>query len=239
MVPASGDVRPTTNMTMRYIIEHGLEAKTIGVFSQCDQTQDHDVLKALVLNAKTELGEDPETLGYVQLKSWIATMLQPPTDPVFQTHNFERLCMQQREEDRFFEGGSQKLRELRARKRAGICHGLVPLLEKEYSDYLNTTWKDGAMMKIVEKKIEIELQIQLIGTVEGSQRDDLAKQEIDRRFAGPLENLYGCLLNEGLRHDTLVANRCEAVCGCQCPPLVHTQGQHAQEGFAACHVFSV
>ena len=41
---------------------------------------------------------------------------------------------------------------------------LVKLLELEYSKYLNSTWKQGAMEKILRKLDECEVQL-LVGTL--------------------------------------------------------------------------
>ena len=49
VVPASGDVRPNTNMAMTFVSENNLATRTFGVFSKTDQTSDTEVLCALVL----------------------------------------------------------------------------------------------------------------------------------------------------------------------------------------------
>ena len=79
VIPASGDVRPSTNNAMRFVYANKLEARTIGVFSKCDQVQDFDILKSLMTGEKTDDGDTAGSIGAVPLaKGWVATMLKPP-----------------------------------------------------------------------------------------------------------------------------------------------------------------
>ena len=100
VVPASGDVRPNTNMAMTFVSEINLATRTFGVFSKTDQTSDTEVLCALVLGEDTSQGETPQDLGQVSLVSWVACMLKAPEENSqrLETHNFERLFLQSRNE---------------------------------------------------------------------------------------------------------------------------------------------
>lgn len=151
VVPASGDVRPNTSMTMKFIQDKQLQSRTIGVFSKCDQTASTDVLRALVTDEYLFEDCSAEALGAVKVKSWIACMLKPPSQKYLHTHNFERLFVQARQELAFFqESEDEHLRALADKNRAGII-SLVQDMEKQYLEYLHKTWKEPTMRKILDK----------------------------------------------------------------------------------------
>ncbi|CAE7393296.1 MX1, partial [Symbiodinium sp. KB8] len=103
VVPASGDVKPNTNNAMKFIMENQLQDRTVGVFSKCDQTSrsGSDILRALALNESTKEGESAESLGRIDLQTWVASMLEPPQE--FFSNIFERLELQRKNEVEFFE----------------------------------------------------------------------------------------------------------------------------------------
>mmetsp|Transcript_21785 Transcript_21785/g.48153 ORF Transcript_21785/g.48153 Transcript_21785/m.48153 type:complete len:551 (-) Transcript_21785:284-1936(-) len=201
VVPGSGDVRPCTNMAMRFVEDNNLREKTFGVFSKCDQAADSDALQALMTGKQTSDGYSPEDLGAVGLsKGWVATMLKPLSDPMFDVHNFERIHIQQMEEADFFKK-DPILQSLSADELTGIG-ALVSRLEREYSDYLNTTWKKGAMKKIFQKLVDKEFELCVLGVVtEPCQKDMLAKKEVERRLGpdSPVHELLGRFLKDVLR----------------------------------------
>jgi len=203
VVPAAGDVRPTTNNAIGFIQEHGLQAKTFGVFSKCDQCSDKDILRALLTGDDTEEGDSAESMGAVKLeKGWVATMLKPPRGKEFETHNFERILIQQREDTKYFEGDDD-FRQLYQQGYAGIG-ALVDKLETQYSEYLNTTWKTSALTKVLEKLGEKEYERGILGVVPSNenQRDKLAREEVSRRFAcddSPTQTVYNDFTTQFVR----------------------------------------
>lgn len=205
VVPASGDVRPSTNMAVGFIKDKGLENRTLGVFSKCDQTADADVLRALALHENTAEGDSPEVLGSVRLQNWVACMLKPPEEEVLNVHNFERILTQRRDEAQFFKSDPE-LRCLMNRGAAGIG-ALIQHSEKQYYSYLSTTWKAGAMRKLLEKLHETEFQLSMLGVVKPADRDELAKREVQRRMGpgSPVATLYDKYLLDSVRGE-LCAN---------------------------------
>eukprot|EP00930_Biecheleria_cincta_P046873 TRINITY_DN32401_c0_g1_i1.p1 TRINITY_DN32401_c0_g1~~TRINITY_DN32401_c0_g1_i1.p1 ORF type:complete len:630 (+),score=135.12 TRINITY_DN32401_c0_g1_i1:560-2449(+) len=191
VVPASGDVRPSTNMAMQFVQDNMLQNKTFGVFSKCDQVSDPDILCCLVTGKATEDGDEPEALGAVELtKGWVTTMLKPPHEKELQVHNFERLLIQHREDADFFK--SKEYKQIVDYGQAGMG-ALVRRLELEYSNYLNTTWKDGAMKRILEKLAGLEFDLSMLGVVEGETKKlQLARKEVERRFGpdSPVKELH-------------------------------------------------
>ena len=199
VVPASGDVRPSTNMAVNFIQEKKLNDRTFGVFSKCDQTCDTEILKALVLNENTAQNETPEELGQVSLKSWVACMLGPPKQGWghLEVHNFERLFKQTRNEMDFFGQGDNHMKALVEAKKAGIpC--LVQSLEKGYSDYLHKSWKDKAMRKILRKLELKQSEFRDLGVVDlDAQR--LAQEEVEKRLGAQntqIGDLYKLFIDE-------------------------------------------
>lgn len=198
VVPAGGDVRPNTNNAMSFIQNNKLESNTFGVFSKCDQNLacgESDLLCSLVSNKASKDGDSPEALGAVNVgKGWVTTMLKPPEGEEFQVHNFERLRIQLNEDKQFFSKAEYK--EIVKCNRAGIG-ALVERLEKEYSDYLNTTWKEGALKTVLKKLDEKEFELNLLGIhPDHSTKATLARQEIERRLGANscevqvLDNLF-------------------------------------------------
>eukprot|EP00927_Polykrikos_kofoidii_P081335 TRINITY_DN785_c0_g1_i3.p1 TRINITY_DN785_c0_g1~~TRINITY_DN785_c0_g1_i3.p1 ORF type:complete len:848 (-),score=137.23 TRINITY_DN785_c0_g1_i3:190-2583(-) len=190
VVPASGDVRPNTNLGLQFTIENRLQHKTLGVFTKCDQCSDTETLHSLITGEPTADGDSAESLGAVHLDmGWVATMLKPPAGPDFELHNFERILRQQTQQTTFFDDSSyEKLREA---DKAGMA-SLVERLEKVYSHYLNTTWKTQAMKKVLKKLDEKEVELRMLGVVPESERDNLARQEVERRMGvdSPVNGLY-------------------------------------------------
>ncbi|CAK9027345.1 Hypothetical protein (Fragment) [Durusdinium trenchii] len=182
-------------MAMRFIQDKKLEGRTFGVFSKCDQTSCRDVLRALVLNEPCDDGETAEVLGRVALRSWVTCMLKAPNEKHLQTHNFERLFLQSQREQEFFEHGGPDLKCLVEKECAGIpC--LVRNLEEAYSNYLHSTWKAGAMGKVLQKLEDKEVEFTELGVVEETEaKNQLAKQEVEKRFSddgpdAPVKQLY-------------------------------------------------
>lgn len=202
VVPASGDVRPSTNMAVNFIQEKKLNHRTFGVFSKCDHVADTEILRALVLNENTSQSETPEELGQVSLKSWVACMLGPPKEgwDHLQGHNFERLFKQTSNEMDFFCQGDVHMKALVKAKKAGIpC--LVQSLEKGYCDYLHKSWKNTAMKKIL-KKLELkESEFQDLGVVDhGAQR--LAGVEVGKRLGAEnaqIADLYKLFMDDHVK----------------------------------------
>jgi len=189
VVPASGDVRPNTDLAMRFIQENHLEDKTFGVFSKCDQVADKEVLTTLIGGGQTSEGYSQDDLGAVPLKNgWVSTMLRPPKDPALQIHNFERLLIQQQADTEFF-ANDQVFDKLVREKRVGVA-SLVQSLEKGYFEYLNNKWKPGALKKVFEKLEEKEFDLQMLGIIRSNKKEELAKKEVERRFGAPVEDLY-------------------------------------------------
>ena len=198
VVPASGDVRPSTNMAMRIVQNHMLEERTIGVFSKVDQCADSQVLRALVLNESTSDEDSPESLGRISLKSWVACMLKPPQEKHLVVHNFERLFVQHGNELEFFQQGDEHLKRLLEKDVAGMgC--LAQHLEKAYCSYLQNTWKTAAMTKVLNKLDEKEFEFKQLGVVEEQKKTRLAKKEVEHRFKDspklPVGQLYSAFLS--------------------------------------------
>merc|ERR1719245_2239309 len=150
-------------------------------------------------------GDTPEMLGAVKLaKGWVATMLKPPNGRMFDVHNFERILIQQGNDANFF-ASDETYDKLMHEDYAGIA-ALVGRLEKECHDYLNTTWKEGAMKKVLEKLEEKEFELKLLGVViEEDEKDRLAKLEVERRLGpnSPVTDLYKRFTGEVLHQQFL------------------------------------
>jgi len=132
-------------------------------------------------------------------------MLKPPRGDEYQVHNFERILIQQKQDAEFFEASSAH--ELAAKGLAGIG-ALVQRLEREYSHYLNDTWKKGAMRKVLEKLEEKKFELKMLGVVtEESQQQQLAKMEVERRLGptSPIMDIYTDFLSTIVR-DMLCTN---------------------------------
>ena len=202
VVPASGDVRPNTNMAMTFVSENNLATRSFGVFSKSDQTSDTEVLCALVLGENTSQGETPQELGQVSLVSWVACMLKAPVENSqrLQTHNFERLFLQSRKEAEFFDTKDDNMRRLVKEHRAGIpC--LVQSLEKGYKDYLHRTWGVQAMEKVLAKLRVKEAEFKELGVVDDG-APALAQAEVKKRLDAEnqdVKKLYSDFINQFLK----------------------------------------
>jgi len=200
IIPASGDVRPSTNNAMRFVHDNNLVDRTIGVFSKCDQVQDFDILKSLITGEPTTDGDSAESIGAVSLKKgWTATMLKPPAGEYYETHQYERLWLQHGAETTFFNDNTDPiLKELREKKLTGMS-ALVARIEQEYFNHLNTTWKNSAMRKVLEKLEEKEFEKSLLGVVpDEKQKSKMAAKEVERRL-GPnssMMELYSSFLDK-------------------------------------------
>eukprot|EP00435_Cladocopium_sp_Y103_P063286 s2564_g24.t2 len=190
VVPASGEVRPSNNPVMKFIIEEGLQDRTFGIFSKCDQNSEADVLRALALNESTEDDEPAESLGGVKLcNGWVATMQKLPPGEHFKYHNFDRMYIQQKQEAEWFQNPDTPERKqhwprLVEKNSAGIAD-LVPRVQNMYLRNLQVVWKEHAMLQILEKEAETELHLRLLGVEEDEEKKkQLAKQEVQRRL-GP------------------------------------------------------
>mmetsp|Transcript_26620 Transcript_26620/g.76740 ORF Transcript_26620/g.76740 Transcript_26620/m.76740 type:complete len:389 (+) Transcript_26620:244-1410(+) len=127
-------------------------------------------------------------------------MLRPPPGPEFHVHNFERILIQQKEDIAFFMADPD-LEKLVDRGFAGIG-ALVGRLEAKYSDYLNSTWKNGAMKKVLQKLEDKEFELSMLGVVtENSQKDRLVREEVERRLGpdSPVQGLYNSFVARVVR----------------------------------------
>ena len=202
VVPASGDVRPNTNMAMTFVSENNLAKRSFGVFSKTDQTSDTEVLCALVLGKNTSQGETPQDLGQVSLESWVACMLKAPMENSqrLETHNFERLFLQSHNEAEFFKSKDDNMRRLVKEHRAGIP-SLVQSLEKGYKEYLHRTWGVQAMEKVLAKLREKEAEFKELGVVDDG-APALAQAEVKRRLEAEfpdVKKLYSDFTNQFLK----------------------------------------
>ena len=204
VVPASGDVRPNTNMAMTFVSENNLATRSFGVFSKTDQTSDTEVLRALVLGESTSQGETPQDLGQVSPMSWVACMLKAPVEvensQMLETNNFERLFLQSRKEAEFFKSKDDNMRRLVNKHRAGIP-SLVQRLEKGYKDYLHETWGVQAMNKILAKLRVKEAEFKELGVVDDG-APALAQAEVKRRLeaeSADVKKLYSDFTNQFLK----------------------------------------
>lgn len=202
VVPASGDVRPNTNMAMTFVSENNLATRSFGVFSKTDQTSDTEVLCALVLGENTSQGETPQELGQVSLVSWVACMLKAPMENSqrLETHSFERLFLQSHNEAEFFKNKDDNMRRLVKEHRAGIP-SLVQSLEKGYKDYLHRTWGVQAMKKVLAKLRVKEAEFKELGVVDAG-APALAQAEVKRRLEAEnpdVKKLYSDFTNQFLK----------------------------------------
>lgn len=199
VVPAAGDVRPATNMAMKFVQEQKLEGKTLGVFTKCDQVSNPDILAALMTGEPTEQGETGELLGAVDVgKGWVSTMLKPPPGKEFDVHNFERILRQQKEDAKWWK--AEEFQSIANSGQAGM-EALVANVERQYFERLNTTWKDGAMRKILETLEVKEFELSLLGVIAGSEKEGLARREIERRLgteSPTVKSIYADFMKEVL-----------------------------------------
>eukprot|EP00434_Breviolum_minutum_P041419 symbB.v1.2.036843.t1/scaffold5297.1/size28705/1 len=247
VVPASGQARPNTNPVMEFIMEKGLQDRTFGIFSKCDENSDADVLRALTLNEKTEEDDEPAvTLGGVELPNgWVTTMQKPPNGEHFKYHNFERMYLQQKQEAEWFQNPDlperkQHWQRLVEKKTAGIAD-LVPRVQKMYLAHLQSFWKEHAMLQIFEKEASTEFHLSMLGIVEDKEeRKLLAKEEVQRRL-GPdsmvTKQMYKSFVAEVLHKtvvnkvreilaDFAVGQRCE---GFEVPRLLSKKKEELQQ----------
>ncbi|CAJ1397421.1 unnamed protein product [Effrenium voratum] len=190
VVAASGQAQPHTKKSVEFIVKHGLQGRTCGIFSKCDENNDADALRALTLGECTEDGESAESLGGIQLANgWVATMLKAPNGEHFKHHNFERIYLQQKQEADWFENPmvpdrKKHFASLLAGRAAGVF-ALVARVDAGYLKHLQENWKEFAVRRIFEKEAEAEFRLQLLGVVEDvDERQRLAQQEVQRRL-GP------------------------------------------------------
>eukprot|EP00439_Symbiodinium_sp_Y106_P044919 s3521_g5.t1 len=210
VVPASGDVKPNTNNAMKFIMENQLQDdRTVGVFSKCDQTSrsGSDILRALTLNESTKEGESAESLGRIDLQTWVASMLEPPQEF---SNNFERLELQRKSEVEFFEKADENFQHVYRQGHAGM-RALIANIERSYLKHLNTTWKPNAMRKVLLKEKEVDFQLCMLGLVEDeAARSSLAKEEVERRLGvtSPVtKSVYEDFILHALRKDLAVKVR--------------------------------
>ncbi|CAK9050251.1 unnamed protein product [Durusdinium trenchii] len=191
IVPAAGDFVPTNHNAWKFIEEKGLQDRTFGVFSKCDQNSDADFLRAVTLDEPAEQdGSSPESLGAARLSNgWVVTMQKPPHEGYFKHHNYERLNWQLKQEEEWF--SSPKVPDQQRhfpRLLAGQCAGIAQLvarLENGYCLNLKQNWKELAMAKTFEKEAIVEFDIKMLGVVEDlDRRQQLAEEEVQRRL-GP------------------------------------------------------
>ncbi|CAE7333187.1 PUB34, partial [Symbiodinium microadriaticum] len=164
---------------MKFIMENQLQDRTVGVFSKCDQTSrsGSDILRALALNESTKEGESAESLGRIDLQTWVASMLEPPQE--FFSNIFERLELQRKNEVEFFEKADESVYQ---QGHAGM-RALIANIERSYLKHLNTTWKPDAMRKVLLKEKDVDFQLCMLGLVEDeTARSSLAKEEVERRL---------------------------------------------------------
>ena len=187
IVPASGDVRPSCNGAMEFVVDSGLADKTFGVFSKADQlTAETDILRSLMTGVPTADGDAAGDVGHVDLGGgWVVSTLKPPAPAAyFDVHSYERLFLQkQRESEYFAETDDAILRELNAQGLCGVG-ALVRRLEERYNEYLHTTWKDGTIHKILERLEDLHFQRNLLGADAGA-KETLARDELLRRLGDP------------------------------------------------------
>ncbi|CAE7563208.1 MX2 [Symbiodinium sp. CCMP2456] len=210
VVPASGDVKPNTNNAMKFIMENQLQDdRTVGVFSKCDQTSrsGSDILRALTLNESTKEGESAESLGRIDLQTWVASMLEPPQEF---SNNFERLELQRKNEVEFFEKADENFQHVFQQGHAGM-RALIANIERSYLKHLNTTWKPHAMRKVLLKEKDVDFQLCMLGLVEDeTARSSLAKEEVERRLGvtSPVtKSVYEDFILRALRKDLAVKVR--------------------------------
>ncbi|CAE7256431.1 PUB34, partial [Symbiodinium natans] len=190
MLVVEASKRPTLSPATRYIMTKQLQDVTVGVFSKCDLSHDHDALRALILHEPSEPrgsepGESPEDLGGVRLKCWVASMQgpeklgqEPPEE--YKTHNFERVWRQQKIESAHF-ANIPELQDLQERGHAGIgC--LVEQLDKEYLNHLHRSWKWDAFYKLQTKLDRLQFDLSMLGVVPEAQKEQLASAEVKRRL---------------------------------------------------------
>ena len=217
IVPAGGEVRPCTNSAMAFVDGQGLRDRTIGVFTKCDHLAHPDILHSLVTGENTSSGETPADFGAVPLeKGWVASMLRVPqaqSMQYYETHALERLYEQKRQEEAFFRASDDEhLRDLYNRKAAGIS-ALVLRLERQYSSYLNSTWKNMAVKKVFARLDKAEFELDLLGRP--AQSHSAAVEELERRLT-KVDDLYkrffyvflglnNCGKMEGLKHELKMA----------------------------------
>lgn len=229
VVPASGEVRPSNNPVMKFISEEGLQDRTFGIFSKCDQNSDADVLRALALNESTEDDEPAESLGGVKLcNGWVATMQKLPPGEHFKYHNYERMYIQQKQEAEWFQTPDTPERKqhwprLVEKNSAGIAD-LVPRVQNMYLRNLQVVWKEHAMLQILEKEADTELRLRLLGVEEDEEeKKKLAKQEVQRRLGSNSEvtkKMYNSFVAKVLNTDVVKQvreNLAEFAVGKCCP----------------------
>ena len=149
-----GAVAPNNSVVMDLVQAHGLQPKTFGVFTMCDEVPRREQNRF-----KRRLERPPpDNVGGIALEphGWVATMNQPVDKKV---NSFERLRAQASAEVDFFR---KEMPDLEA---AGLatCGALMGRLKAMFLDYVQSSWAPATFRMLDEARAAAAVDNALLG----------------------------------------------------------------------------
>jgi len=184
-----------SDQAVEFINSNDLSNKTFGVFTKCDRLEPgiEDVLSHHITGSDVK---DGSTVGRANMgKGWTVSMLKP-LNREKEAHPMERIYALKKAEKEFFDDHEEEI--IRQLNDGGFCgtSALVERLQAQYSSYLNREWKEAALDKVLDRIKTAELEVLMLGNFEEGEKEEVAKQEVDRRLGSALDQVASSYDND-------------------------------------------